>query len=351
MSDKERNNSYGKFIAWGAGLVGLAFVVRKLFSLKSMAGSLTFTPLFAGSPSYKNSELVVPISLYINNTSSGSVKVSIEKVEVYMGDAVVAYATIPTNNTLTIAANSYSRLQGFKIALPLNVLIQKLNDNVANIVSGNYDNILSSIKVKLNAIVGGVLTVSALYSIGSQTTSGLGLVAKSARNIGPLSDYQPYLPPKTNLKHEDTYVSVYADYKNTVELMHKVVATTLPDTEKLAKWLKRDSIKDTVVNIFNFVYKYIKYETDDVMSEQVRRPLRTLYDQKGDCDCYATLIASILTNLGINYKFRVAELHNRGYFQHVYIVVPYGANGEYYVCDPVLDQPLKECNKTRYEDL
>ena len=351
MTNTENNNSYGKLIAWGLGIAGLAFVVRKIFSLKDMAGSLTFTPLFAGAPSYKNSELVVPISLYINNTSSGHIKVSIEKVEVYMGDSLVTYAEIPANNTLTIAANSWSKLQGFKIALPLNTIIQKLSDNAANIVSGNYDNILSSIKVKLDAIVGGVLTVSAIYNVGSQTTSGLGLVAKTSRNIGPLSDYQAYIPSKSNLKHEDTYVNISADYKNTVELMHKVVATTLPDTEKLAKWLKRDTIKETVVNIFNFIYKYIKYETDDVMSEQVRRPLRTLYDQKGDCDCYATLIGSILSNLGIPYKFRVAELHNRGYFQHVYVVVPHGTNGEVYVCDPVLDQPLKECNKTNFKDL
>ena len=79
------------------------------------------------------------------------------------------------------------------------------------------------------------------------------------------------------------------------------------------------------------------------MVEQVRRPLRTLYDQKGDCDCFATLIGSILENLGIKYKFRVAA-YQRGW-QHDYVIVPY-ENG-YYTVDPVLDQCFAEKKPTR----
>lgn len=345
MTDKGK--SYGKIIAWGLALAGAVWAVRKVMAVKSMAGNLSFTPFVGGVPSYKNSELTVPIHVGIKNISGGSLTVAVNKVEVYIDSSLVAYATVPTKNEVIIMPNAYSVLSGFKVALPINALLQKLSDNAYNLVTGNYDALLSRVSVRFDAVIDGALTVSVKHSLAQ---SVLGLVSKTARRIGPLSDYAAYLPPKTELKREDLYVNTFADYRNTVALMKKVVATTLPDTARLAKWLKRDTVKETVVSVFNFVYRYIRYETDDILAEQVRRPLRTLYDQRGDCDCYSTLIASILTNLGIAYKFRVAELHHRGYYQHVYVIVPVGASGDYYVCDPVLDEPLKECDKTRYQD-
>ena len=69
---------------------------------------------------------------------------------------------------------------------------------------------------------------------------------------------------------------------------------------------------------------------------EVRRPLRCLYDKKGDCDCYATLIGSILENLNIPYKFRIAAYNGNSHFQHVYVIVPNGSG--YYTCDPVVDK-------------
>ena len=85
-----------------------------------------------------------------------------------------------------------------------------------------------------------------------------------------------------------------------------------------------------------------------MFQEQVRRPLRTLYDQKGDCDCYATLIGSMLYNLGIPFKFRIAEYANKGYYQHVYVIVPY--SGGYFTVDPVLDNFNQEKPTTNHKD-
>jgi hypothetical protein len=75
---------------------------------------------------------------------------------------------------------------------------------------------------------------------------------------------------------------------------------------------------------------------DDRFIEQVRRPLRCLYDKKGDCDCYATLIGSMLENLNIPYKFRIAAYNGNENYQHVYVIVPNGTG--YYTCDPVVDR-------------
>jgi transglutaminase-like putative cysteine protease len=118
--------------------------------------------------------------------------------------------------------------------------------------------------------------------------------------------------------------------------MHRIVSEHSSDTKKLAQKLKAANLRDTLRNIWNFVYTYIQYEPDSKLFEQLRRPLRTLHDQKGDCDCYAILIGSVLTNLNIPYSFRVAEYENRGFFQHVYVVVPNG--GGYITVDPVVEK-------------
>ena len=85
--------------------------------------------------------------------------------------------------------------------------------------------------------------------------------------------------------------------------------------------------------------------------EQVRRPLRTLYDQKGDCDCYATLIGAMLKNMGIDFRFRIAA-YSAGRYQHVYVVVPSNDSPTgYYVVDPVLDQCFAEKAPSKFFDV
>lgn len=338
------------WIAWLAAIGGAAYIVRKVFGLKSLANSVSFMPMFAGTPYVRTNELVIPFSIGINNPSSGSLKIGIDKVEAYLSGSLVTYADIPTQNTISITSNSYSVLKGFKLRIPLNTLLQVVSANVYDIVNGNLDAILSKVSIKFDALIGGALSVSVSHSFASTTTNGLGLVAARSRVISPLSEYSAYIPSQDNLKRSDLVVSVCASTEDTIKVMKRVISETLDDTKRLAKWLKRDTLKDTIESVWNFIYRYIQYQTDDVGIEQVRRPLRTLYDQKGDCDCYSTLIGSIFTNLGINYKIRIAKLYNRSYWQHVYIIVPYGTDGKYYVCDPVVDECFKECQATETKD-
>jgi hypothetical protein len=80
---------------------------------------------------------------------------------------------------------------------------------------------------------------------------------------------------------------------------------------------------------------YVKYETDSAFTEQLRTPLRTLKDQKGDCDCMSILIGSILYNKNIPFCFRVSKYDVNRDFSHVYVIVPRGDAG-YYVMDTVI---------------
>lgn len=130
--------------------------------------------------------------------------------------------------------------------------------------------------------------------------------------------------------------------------MREVAERYKSDTATLAQRLNKDGLKETLQNIWNFVYTYIQYVPDSRVREQVRRPLRTLYDQQGDCDCYATLIASMLINLNIPYHFRIAA-YSAGRYQHVYVVVPH--DGGYYVVDPVLDKCFAEKTPSKFFDV
>lgn len=126
------------------------------------------------------------------------------------------------------------------------------------------------------------------------------------------------------------------EVSDTVELMKKVVWKYLPDTEQIAVEMKSPSVKRTSENIWNFLYHHIQYKLDKEGLEQLRRPARSWADRKSgiDCDCFAIFCSSILTNLEIPHSFRITKYEGSDYFQHVYVVVPYG--GGLIKIDPVL---------------
>jgi len=94
---------------------------------------------------------------------------------------------------------------------------------------------------------------------------------------------------------------------------------------KIADKLYDPKLSRFLKNIFNFVMAYVKYETDSAFTEQLRNPLRTLKDQRGDCDCMSILIGSILYNKNISFCFRVAKYDANRDFSHVYVIVPRNA--------------------------
>jgi hypothetical protein len=128
-------------------------------------------------------------------------------------------------------------------------------------------------------------------------------------NFGTLEDTNPILHPDGTVKQ-------------TVEYMKQIVRDHHADISKIADRLYDVKLSRFLKNIFNFVMTYVKYETDSAFTEQLRTPLRTLKDQRGDCDCTSILIGSILYHKNIPFSFRVAKYNANRDFSHVYVIVP-----------------------------
>lgn len=116
-----------------------------------------------------------------------------------------------------------------------------------------------------------------------------------------------------------------ATVADTLAFIKKVVPETLHQTREIAYVLKGKNMHDTCQNIWNFVYRHIRYRKDKDGYEQVRSPRRSWADRsKGvDCDCYTTLISSILCNLRIPHILRITK-YSKPHFQHIYPIVPFG---------------------------
>lgn len=122
---------------------------------------------------------------------------------------------------------------------------------------------------------------------------------------------------KTNLGLGNTH--------HTVSQMKKWVQLYYHQTDKAAKLLKRDSLKETVDVIYNFLYNTLQYKQDYTL-QQLRSPSNSIQNRKVGLDCksYSIFASCILTSLGIKHYIRQIKQpsHKPTRFTHVYIVVP-----------------------------
>lgn len=334
------------------GAVGtLAFILfRKIRGYADMAQQISFVPKVYDKPKISLSKLTIPICIDITNPTPEKATVTVLQGSAIIAGREVAKVDVPEDGaTVTIAPNTTSRLKGLSIAIPINNLLTTILDNLNDLMSKDFTKVISSTSLQFAVTVNGLATISGSMAFDKQTPLGsLGLTASSKRSIRPLSDYASLIPPRTELRREDAVRMSSATPEQTVAFMHQVIRETTSDTTRLAQSLRGSSLRETLSNIWNFVYQHIQYVPDSAVMEQVRRPLRTLYDQKGDCDCYATLIGSILTNLGIPFSLRIAKYNGRSYFQHVYVVVK--DSGRELVVDPVVDKCFYEKKPSEKKD-
>lgn len=334
------------------GAVGtLAFILfRKIRGYADMAQQISFVPKVYDKPKISLSKLTIPICIDITTPTAEKASVTVLQGSAIIAGREVAKVDVPEDGaTVTIAPNTTSRLKGLSIAIPINNLLTTILDNLNDLMSKDFTKVISSTSLQFAVTVNGLATISGNMAFDKQTALGsLGLTASSKRNIRPLTDYASLIPPRTELRHDDAVRMNNATPESTVAFMHYVIRETTSDTARLAQSLRGSSLRETLSNIWNFVYQHIQYVPDSSVMEQVRRPLRTLYDQKGDCDCYATLIGSILTNLGIPFSLRIAKYNGRSYFQHVYVVVKDG--GKELVVDPVVDKCFYEKKPSEKKD-
>ena len=166
------------------------------------------------------------------------------------------------------------------------------------------------------------------------------MIDTSNRQVQDISNVAKYLD-FSQLQNTDPIINPDADVVETVKQMIKLVQENYTSVQKIANALYDKKLNQFLKNVFNFVMTYVAYEKDSMFTEQLRVPLRTLKDQKGDCDCMSILIGSILYAKNIPFKFRITKYNGKSNFQHVYVIVP-TANGSYTVVDPVIGTFNKE---------
>jgi len=176
----------------------------------------------------------------------------------------------------------------------------------------------------------------------------LGLIDTSNRRVRPNRDLNRLVNFGSLLKTDPIIIND-GDVRATVEEMKKIVREHHGEVAKIADNLYDPRLSRFLKNIFDFVMTYVAYEKDSVFLEQLRTPLRTLNDQRGDCDCMSILIGAILYNKQIPFHFRVTKYDANRDFSHVYVIVPRGSlpvgegrGGAYYVVDPVIKAFDKE---------
>lgn len=146
-----------------------------------------------------------------------------------------------------------------------------------------------------------------------------------ARQIKDGRAYNHLFPRATGI---DESVKKEANVEDTVELIRKVVRSTLWQSKDIAAHLGGGSLEEVCSRIWHFIYDHIQYKGDEAGIEQIRSPRRTWADRKQgvDCDCYSTLISSILINLNIPHRLRITKYPKRPpqvpRWQHIYVIVP-----------------------------
>jgi hypothetical protein len=161
-------------------------------------------------------------------------------------------------------------------------------------------------------------------------------------------------------EHTDNSVKTDASVRDTVKLIKEKVPETKWHTAKIAPLLKGRDLNETCSNIWHFVYQHIQYKPDKTGFEQVRSPRRTWFERvKGvDCDCYSEFISTVLCNLGIPHKLRIAMYTPERGWQHIYPIVPINGrldtpmedHSQYIVIDCVKDDYNAEQPYLEYKD-
>lgn len=348
----------------GLALGGLLYFWSKAQSAKSFIQNLTIEPLWYGGVNdmkFSTTGVKLPLAVDLGNRSNQEYKIRINACDIFLGEQKVAAskaalveAVLKPQSTTRIPIDvviNYAFLVDF---VGLSVTSLMMGEGANGIVSAMNQSLKIRLDFAVNDAIQTPLTINlesgevSLSGLGgARLRGGVGLVSYEDRQIGSFDDYK-YLLPENKPTYEDKVVVEDVTPEQTARAIRAWAKECKWQTAALAKSLKGSTVRETIQNVFGFVYKYVKYEADSVTVEQVRSPLRCLYDQKGDCDCYTLLIASIFENLGIPYVVRIAEYNGKGYYQHVYAVAL--INGNELACDPVLNRCFEEKPYTRKKD-
>ena len=340
------------------GIAGLAiYLYSKVSGYKMLASNIQATPKWDGGINNMHidtSNITIPLAVEFNNRAQAGANLTLNAIDCYYGGKQVAFSQAGYYNVY-IAPQSVSTMRGIRMNFPLITAAQILGTSIANIVANpsawqdELMRILNDLTFRIDVIVDGVNVSLKVDMSGSiRLDGGLGLKLNQQRDLLPKSDYEALIAPKSVLDYTDEIIISDVAPEQTAKFLRKVAKQYKNDVRILSRTLVGNDLRTTVQNVWDFVAFHIRYVEDSEMNEQVRRPLRTLHDQQGDCDCMSALIAAIFESLNIPYVLRIAEYNNKGYYQHVYVVVksPYGE----LPCDTVYDRCFAEKPYTHKRD-
>ncbi len=300
-----------------------------------------------------------------------------EKFTISHPDIIIKYAgkeigrSVISNKVYTLNKRSQTTIKDIQFQIDLAYLKSELADFirtitqnweigkgfVANISKANetlakyQSEILKYLTAKTSLIINRMPisyedTLAGGHSLG-KFVLGYAPISAIDREIIAAPKFDKYFPvPKGNkeiIKRNASTVETVGLMIDIVNKDHRLIK------EAAYKIFKRPTVEQTARHIFDWIYKYIKYDLE--IGEQLRNPATTYHlgqrlarqhyadkgyyskDYSADCDDISIFIASILKNLGIPYLFRIADYTGRGY-SHVYTLIP--RNGK----PPIIIDPV-----------
>lgn len=172
------------------------------------------------------------------------------------------------------------------------------------------------------------------------------------RRLRSGKEFDPLFPRPSGRDHE---VKRQASVGDTVHFIREQAPKNVWQTKAIAQRLQRNTLEATCRAVWNFVYDHIQYEKDEDKIEQVRSPRRVWWERKGDCDCFTSMISSILfaMNPPIPHEYRITKYYNRNpsliRWQHIYPIVPRNGRLEGSL-NRRSDYIVLDCVKDAYDD-
>lgn len=127
------------------------------------------------------------------------------------------------------------------------------------------------------------------------------------------------------------------DTTDVLHVMHKNAIKYASQTKAIAQQLKGSTVKQTVDNIYNFLYNNVQYQIDGY-NQNLRSPACSWQQRTTGIDCksYAIFASTILLNLGIEHYFRKVKQkwYSPNYWTHVYVVIK--DSGKELIIDPTI---------------
>ena len=144
-------------------------------------------------------------------------------------------------------------------------------------------------------------------------------------------------------KREKTVVFRQGDLDDIIQTIMEADRRSEGFTTKFAPFLRGNTDRRTLRNVWAFIRKHIRYQKDRPNDEIIKSPGATWMDGYGDCKSFSVMSGSLLRDLGFDYKYRVV-FYDEDYPEqgHIYPVVVL-ADGEEVIVDSVyhsFDQEL-----------